>query len=149
MTNKNKIAARTPLRPYPKFMSTSLSVIVAAIAVIVALSGLHTIPEGHVGLYWRGGALMERTSRAGFHWKIPLLEGHSAVQVTVQTDSVTNIPCGTSGGVLIDFAKVEVVNRLRSPMVHATVKITLCTTTKCVIPMHLRAHTHTHIPVLL
>lgn len=27
------------------------------------------------------------------------------IQVTVQTDAVKNIPCGTSGGVLVDFGE--------------------------------------------
>jgi erlin len=44
------------------------------------------------------------------------------VQVTVQTDAVSSIPCGTSGGTMISFDKVEVVNRLRSDLVYATIK---------------------------
>jgi len=43
------------------------------------------------------------------------------VQVTVQTDKVKNIPCGTSGGVIINFATVEVVNRLEKSLVYETV----------------------------
>lgn len=44
------------------------------------------------------------------------------VQITVQTDAVNNIPCGTSGGVMIKFDRVEVVNRLREPYVYETIK---------------------------
>lgn len=44
------------------------------------------------------------------------------VQVTIQTDSVRNIPCGTSGGVLLSFDRVEVVNRLRKEHVLETVR---------------------------
>jgi len=33
--------------------------------------------------------------------------------VTLQTDTVTNIPCGTAGGVTIVFEKIEVVNKVR------------------------------------
>lgn len=33
-------------------------------------------------------------------------------QVTLQTDEVKNVPCGTSGGVMIYFDRVEVVNVL-------------------------------------
>ena len=44
------------------------------------------------------------------------------MQVTVQTDKVTDIPCGTSGGVMIYFAKIEVINWLRRDMVYETVK---------------------------
>ena len=57
----------------------------------------------------------------GFHIKLPITT-LKEVQVTVQTDSVTNIPCGTSGGVLINFGKVEVVNRLREDYVLETVR---------------------------
>lgn len=34
------------------------------------------------------------------------------VQVTLQTDEVKNVPCGTSGGVIIYFDRIEVVNHL-------------------------------------
>ena len=34
------------------------------------------------------------------------------VQVTLQSDEVKNVPCGTSGGVMIYFDRVEVVNIL-------------------------------------
>lgn len=34
------------------------------------------------------------------------------LQVTLQTDEVKNVPCGTSGGVMIYFDRVEVVNIL-------------------------------------
>ena len=33
-------------------------------------------------------------------------------QTTLQTDEVKNVPCGTSGGVMIYFDRVEVVNIL-------------------------------------
>lgn len=44
------------------------------------------------------------------------------MQVTVQTDSVSNVPCGTQGGVVIHFEQIEVVNRLRKEMAWETVK---------------------------
>ena len=36
------------------------------------------------------------------------------LQVTLQTDEVKNVPCGTSGGVMIYFDRIEVVNILSS-----------------------------------
>ena len=84
--------------------------------------GLHRIPEGHVGVYYRGGALLDRITEPGFHWKTPLITKHYAVQVTVQTDKVTQIPCGTSGGTIIAFDRVEVVNQLHRHAAHSIVK---------------------------
>lgn len=44
---------------------------------------------------------------------LPFITSYKSVQVTTQTDEVTNIPCGTSGGVMIYFDRIEVVNRLK------------------------------------
>ncbi|RZC35632.1 Band 7 domain containing protein [Asbolus verrucosus] len=75
---------------------------------------LHRIEEGHVGVYFRGGALLPVTSSPGYHMMIPLLTSYKSVQVTLQTDEVKNVPCGTSGGVMIYFDRIEVVNHLNA-----------------------------------
>ncbi|KAE8647251.1 hypothetical protein Csa_018275 [Cucumis sativus] len=54
------------------------------------LSILHQVPEGHVGVYWRGGALLKTITDPGFHLKLPLITQFVAVQVTLQTDQVVN-----------------------------------------------------------
>jgi regulator of protease activity HflC (stomatin/prohibitin superfamily) len=92
------------------------------LAGIEGLLGIHRVPEGHVGVYWRGGALLDRVTDPGFHHMWPLLTWHEVVQVTLQTDKVTQIPCGTSGGTVITFDKIEVVNRLKREYVHETIK---------------------------
>ncbi|MED6180496.1 hypothetical protein PIB30_011013 [Stylosanthes scabra] len=85
-----------------------------------SLSILHQVPEGHVGVYWRGGALLKTITDPGFHLKMPFLTQYEPVQVTLQTDMVTDIPCGTKGGVMINFGKIEVVNRLSKEFVYET-----------------------------
>merc|ERR1719183_1947186 len=44
------------------------------------------------------------------------------IQTTLQTDEVKNVPCGTSGGVMIYFDRIEVVNVLQPAAVFDTVK---------------------------
>lgn len=61
---------------------------------------------------YQGGALLPEVSNPGFHMMIPLLTTYRSVQVTLQTDEVKNVPCGTSGGVMIYFDRIEVVNIL-------------------------------------
>lgn len=85
-----------------------------------SLSILHQVPEGHVGVYWRGGALLKTITDPGFHVKMPVITQYESVQVTIQTDQVRDIPCGTKGGVMITFGKIEVVNRLRKDYVYET-----------------------------
>jgi erlin len=98
-----------------------LAILIVVSAIALALT-IHQVDEGYVGVYYRGGALLSTVSRPGFHLKMPFVTTMSQVQVTVQTDSVTNIPCGTSGGVVIHFAKIEVVNRLKEDLVYQTIK---------------------------
>lgn len=103
---------------------------VAAIvsAVLLALVGamlnfsIHKIDEGHVGVYYRGGALLSSTSGPGYHNMIPFLTSFRSVQTTLQTDEVKNVPCGTSGGVVIYFDRIEVVNILEASSVFDIVR---------------------------
>lgn len=94
---------------------------VSIIGLLISLT-IHKIDEGHVGVYYRGGALLTSTSNAGFHLMMPFLTSVKSVQTTMQTDEVKNIPCGTSGGVVIYFDKIEVVNLLSPDSVHSIVK---------------------------
>ncbi|KAL7287968.1 erlin-1-like [Trichogramma pretiosum] len=96
----------------------------AFMAVMIAVfhSSLHKIEEGHVGVYFRGGALLPYVSNPGFHMMVPLITTFRTVQVTLQTDEVKNVPCGTSGGVMIYFDRIEVVNILDANSVYNMVR---------------------------
>lgn len=96
-------------------------IIFTAIAVLLGM-GAHRIDEGHLGVYYRGGALLETTNSPGYNFMIPLITSVHQVQTTIQTDEIRNIPCGTSGGVVIYFDRVEVVNQLNGASVHSIVK---------------------------
>jgi len=89
--------------------------------VIVQFS-LHKVEEGHVGIYFRGGAMLQSMSGPGFHMMIPFLTLVRNIQTTLQTDEVKNVPCGTSGGVMIYFDRIEVVNVLQHSAVYDIVK---------------------------
>ncbi|XP_078156138.1 uncharacterized protein LOC144551910 isoform X2 [Carex rostrata] len=106
------------------FSFVFLFIMIAVIASISSnnssLAMVHQVPEGHVGAYWRGGALMKKLTDPGFHLMIPLITKYEPIQVTIQTDQVRDIPCGTKGGVMITFDKIEVVNRLRKDYVYET-----------------------------
>merc|ERR1719192_436180 len=53
---------------------------------------------------------------------IPFLTVVRNIQTTLQTDEVKNVPCGTSGGVMIYFDRIEVVNVLQNVAVFDIVK---------------------------
>ncbi|KAG0561557.1 hypothetical protein KC19_9G073000 [Ceratodon purpureus] len=101
--------------------AVGLAILVPVLVAGTNLAILHQIPEGHVGVYWRGGALLNTISEPGFHLMVPFLTRVEPIQVTIQTDQVMNIPCGTKGGVMLSFDKIEVVNRLRKSFVYDTI----------------------------
>merc|ERR1711899_573153 len=86
--------------------------IVGLALVLFMNSALHKIEEGHVAVYYRGGALLDTIAQPGFHMMLPFITSHKIIQTTLQTDEVKNVPCGTSGGVMIYFDWIEVVNIL-------------------------------------
>jgi len=97
-------------------------VVVVAVTAMMFNFSLHKIDEGNVGVYYRGGALLKVTSNPGYHMMIPFLTTHRSVQVTLQSDEVKNVPCGTSGGVMLHFDRIEVVNILSPTSVYEIVK---------------------------
>lgn len=96
--------------------------IFAVVFGIAVQYSLHKVEEGHVGVYYRGGAMVQGMAGPGFHMMIPFLTSVRNVQTTLQTDEVKNVPCGTSGGVMIYFDRIEVVNVLQSNAVWDIVK---------------------------
>ncbi|XP_028851281.1 erlin-2 isoform X2 [Denticeps clupeoides] len=102
-------------------LSAAFSVILA-VGLTALFSAVHKIEEGHTGVYYRGGALLTATSGPGFHLMLPFITTYKAVQTTLQTDEVKNVPCGTSGGVMIYFDRIEVVNYLVPSAVYDIVR---------------------------
>lgn len=62
------------------------------LAMLFISLGFHKIDEGHVGVYFRGGALLSGTTEPGYRWMFPLITSYYNVQVTVQTDEIKDIP---------------------------------------------------------
>jgi len=96
--------------------------IVGLALVLFFNSALHKIEEGHVAVYYRGGALLDTIAQPGFHMMLPFITSHKIIQTTLQTDEVKNVPCGTSGGVMIYFDRIEVVNILSRSAVYDIVR---------------------------
>jgi regulator of protease activity HflC (stomatin/prohibitin superfamily) len=89
--------------------------------VVALLSGFHEVKEGYVGIYKKLGVLQPALSEPGFHFRIPMYEEFIEMKISIQTDVVINIPCGTSNGTLVYFDKIEVVNKLKKEFVYDTV----------------------------
>nr|CAB3243517.1 erlin-1 [Phallusia mammillata] len=99
----------------------AFGVAVASFAILINFA-LHKVDEGHVAVYYRGGALLQATAGPGYHVMFPFITTYRTVQTTLQTDKVKNVPCGTSGGVMIYFDQIEVVNILSPAAVYEIVR---------------------------
>uniref|UniRef100_A0A8B9KWQ1 Erlin-1 n=1 Tax=Astyanax mexicanus TaxID=7994 RepID=A0A8B9KWQ1_ASTMX len=98
--------------------------VVAAIAGVMAImlhSSIHKIEEGHLAVYYRGGALLTTPNGPGYHIMLPFITTYRSVQVrAVIWNYVLVFPfekfvfclLACSGGVMIYFDRIEVVNML-------------------------------------
>ena len=82
----------------------------------------HTVDEAYVAVYKRWGRVLDEVAGPGLHFMNPFTTDVTMVQTTLQTDVVTDIPCGTKGGVMIYFDRVEVVNRLGKEFAASTIR---------------------------
>uniref|UniRef100_A0A8C7D3N0 ER lipid raft associated 2 n=2 Tax=Oncorhynchus TaxID=8016 RepID=A0A8C7D3N0_ONCKI len=94
----------------------AIASIICAIGGAALFSSVHKIEEGHTGVYYRGGALLTTTSSPGFHLMMPFITHFKSVQVRQQT------VLRNSGGVMIYFDRIEVVNYLVPSAVYDIVK---------------------------
>eukprot|EP00057_Strongylocentrotus_purpuratus_P034950 XP_797168.3 PREDICTED: erlin-2-B [Strongylocentrotus purpuratus] len=64
-------------------MANPLPALALAIGISAFLFNfaIHRIDEGHVGVYYRGGALLQTTSGPGFHVMVPFLTSYRSVQL--------------------------------------------------------------------
>jgi regulator of protease activity HflC (stomatin/prohibitin superfamily) len=73
------------------------AIMTALVILILYFTGsFHVIDYGYIGVYKRGGALLNSWTEPGLHFLVPFITTYAAVQVTLQTDKVTNIPVSPS-----------------------------------------------------
>uniref|UniRef100_A0AAR2JPW3 Erlin-1 n=1 Tax=Pygocentrus nattereri TaxID=42514 RepID=A0AAR2JPW3_PYGNA len=83
--------------------------VVAAIAGVMAImlhSSIHKIEEGHLAVYYRGGALLTTPNGPGYHIMLPFITTYRSVVFFFFFFFFS------SGGVMIYFDRIEVVNML-------------------------------------
>uniref|UniRef100_A0A7N6C0V4 Erlin-1 n=1 Tax=Anabas testudineus TaxID=64144 RepID=A0A7N6C0V4_ANATE len=65
---------------------------IAGVMAIMLHSSIHKIEEGHLAVYYRGGALLTTPNGPGYHIMLPFITTYRAVQTTLQTDEIKNVP---------------------------------------------------------
>ena len=66
-------------RSQAAFMIGILLGIAGVTAAVLASLGLHVVTEGHRGVYFRAGLLLNTTTSPGLHVQIPILDRHEQI----------------------------------------------------------------------
>jgi hypothetical protein len=69
--------------PVPLAVAAWVFAAASSVAAVVLGTSVHRIREGHVGVYYRGGALLPRLTEAGYRLKSPITRVEE-VQITMQ-----------------------------------------------------------------
>ena len=80
---------------------------------ISTFTGLHKCEQGFHCVYKSGGAVLDRVEGPGWHYHEPLLTSAHQVKTKQQTDTIPNVPCGSSKGGTATI-NIEVINQLVS-----------------------------------
>ncbi len=100
----------------------SVAMACLALAYPYVKDSWHSVDEGHLGLYYRGGKLMPGVAQPGVHFMVPFLYRFEQVPIGLRTEEVRKVPCGTSGGVVLHFDHIEVVCRVAPSLLWSTAK---------------------------
>lgn len=92
------------------------------VGLACVLSALHTVKTGHVGLYYKYGALMDDVTQPGIHWMQPFVTEMVALRLTPETEIMNPMVCTTRDGVRNVFRDVQVITSLEEKYVHQLVK---------------------------
>ncbi|KAI9111334.1 hypothetical protein K1719_017024 [Acacia pycnantha] len=101
----------TVFLPFSAIMSATVLILSSTSSSFKnSISTLHQVPEGHVGVYRKGG----------FQVKMPFITQYDPIQVTLHTELVPDISCVTKGGIKISFKNIQVVHQLQKEYVYET-----------------------------
>jgi regulator of protease activity HflC (stomatin/prohibitin superfamily) len=59
--------------------ANSYSFYIGVFAFVMLSGGIHKIPEGHVGVYWRGGAQLRGWTTPGFNFMMPTITSYHPI----------------------------------------------------------------------
>jgi len=95
--------------------------VVAIIVIASLIAGYHTITEGHVGIYFRYGALQDRVGMPGVNFMQPFVTSYQEVRIRPQTDE-TDVEAVTQDGIKITFDGIQIITRIKQDHLSRMIK---------------------------
>lgn len=90
----------------------SLILVIISLIVACLIGGIHTINEGHVGIYFKYGAIQDRVSMPGVNFQQPFVSSYQEIKIRPQTDT-TSVEAITQDGIKISFEGIQIITRIR------------------------------------
>jgi len=91
-----------------KLVSASMTVCIVTVIACLANS-YHKINEGHVGVYFKYGALQDRVNDPGVHFLLPFVEDYREVKIRPETFSVDPVVAITKDGIENTFEEMTTI----------------------------------------
>eukprot|EP00092_Neocalanus_flemingeri_P098532 GFUD01125658.1.p1 GENE.GFUD01125658.1~~GFUD01125658.1.p1 ORF type:complete len:329 (-),score=99.80 GFUD01125658.1:57-1043(-) len=99
-----------------------LTVAVVIISVAAIIDGYHEVVEGHVGVYFRFGALQEGITEPGVHMRQAFVTRTRHVLIRPEEERIQNLEAITKDGIEITFQGIGVLSRTRKDKVVGLIK---------------------------
>lgn len=94
-----------------KIVSTVM-VVVVSIIIACTIDSYHKIHEGYVGIYFKHGALRDRTTEPGVHFLFPFLEDYKEVKIRPETTHLEPVLAITKDGIENTFREITVITTI-------------------------------------
>jgi len=92
---------------------SSLLVVSVAIVIACLVDSYHKIEEGHVGIYFRHGALQTRVTEPGVHFMMPFIEDFREVRVRPETFTMESVKAITKDGIENTFREIQAITTVK------------------------------------
>ena len=103
-------------------MCSIVTVAVGIIAVAAIIDGYHEINEGHVGVYFKFGALQDKITEPGVHYRQPFVSTTLSVLIRPEEEKMASLQAITKDGIEITFQGISVLSRTTKNKVVGLIK---------------------------
>jgi len=101
---------------------TALVVVVVAILIACFVDSYHKIYEGNVGIYFRNGALKNRTTNPGVQFMLPFVEDYKEIMIRPETIKLEPVKAITKDGIENTFREITTITLIKKETVIFMIK---------------------------
>jgi len=107
---------------FPLIGGGILIFIVGIIILAAIIHGYHEIEEGHVGVYYKFGALQDKVTDPGVHIMQPFVSTYKSILIRPEETIMGDVHAVTKDGIQIEFDGISVLSRTKKEKVVDMIK---------------------------